>query len=84
MFLTLAIGLAGQHYSRTLLATITRAVNRLFMMPTPIFFRCGDKLTLAISLQSGRGAQLPTRQEQIHDGSEFDLITWLVIHHEQS
>jgi hypothetical protein len=50
-FAFLAIGLAGQHYSRTALATITRAVNRLFMMPTPIFFRYGDKLTLAIILR---------------------------------
>lgn len=50
-FLFLAIGLAGEHYSRTALATITRAVNRLFMMPTPIFFRYGDKLTLAIILR---------------------------------
>jgi adenine-specific DNA-methyltransferase len=48
----LAIGLAGQRLrSRTALATITRAVNRLFMMPTPIFFRYGDKLTLAIILR---------------------------------
>ena len=34
-FLFLAIGLTGERYSRTALATITRAVNRLFMMPTP-------------------------------------------------
>lgn len=54
------------------------------MTPTPIFFRYGDKLTLAIILQSGRSAQLPTRQEQVHDGTQFDLITWLVIHHGQS
>jgi SNF2 family DNA or RNA helicase len=34
---------------------------------------------MATTLQSGRGARLPTRQEQVHDGTEFDLITWLVI-----
>jgi len=50
-FAFLAIGLAGERYSRTVLATITRAVNRLFAMPTPIFFRYGDKLTLAIIIR---------------------------------
>jgi hypothetical protein len=37
---------------------------------------------IVTTLQSGRGALLPTRQEQVHDETEFDLITWLVIHHE--
>ena len=50
-FAFIAIGLTNERYSRTALATITRAVNRLFMMPTPIFFRYGDKLTLAIILR---------------------------------
>jgi adenine-specific DNA-methyltransferase len=50
-FAFIAIGLTDERYSRTVLATITRAVNRLFMMPTPIFFRYGDKLTLAIILR---------------------------------
>lgn len=50
-FAFIAIGLTDERSSRTVLATITRAVNRLFMMPTPIFFRYGDKLTLAIILR---------------------------------
>ena len=50
-FALLAIGLNGASYSRTALATITRAVNRLFDMPAPVFFRYGDKLTLAIILR---------------------------------
>ena len=50
-FALLAIGLHGENYTRTTLAAITRAVNRLFDMPAPIFFRYGDKLTLAIILR---------------------------------
>ncbi len=50
-FAFLAIGLAGERYSRTALAAITRAVNRVFTMPTPIFFRYDDKLTLAIIMR---------------------------------
>lgn len=30
-------------------------------------------------LQSGRSALLPTRQEQVHEQTDFELITWLVI-----
>jgi SNF2 family DNA or RNA helicase len=31
------------------------------------------------ALQSGRGARLPTLEEQVHDASDFELVTWLVI-----
>jgi adenine-specific DNA-methyltransferase len=50
-FLFLAIDLAGNHYTRTDLSEMTRAVNRPFSMPVPILFRCDDRLTLAIILR---------------------------------
>ena len=33
----------------------------------------------ASGLQSGRNFVIPDRQEQATDGSDFELITWLVI-----
>lgn len=39
---------AGRAYSRTELAQITRAVNRLFGMPAFLLFRHGEALTLAV------------------------------------
>jgi type I restriction-modification system DNA methylase subunit len=39
---------AGRPYSRTELAQITRAVNRLFGMPAFLLFRHGEALTLAV------------------------------------
>lgn len=33
----------------------------------------------AARLQSGRDFVIPNRQEQATDGSDFELITWLVI-----
>ncbi|MFQ5434162.1 MAG: helicase-related protein [Anaerolineae bacterium] len=33
----------------------------------------------AAQLQAGRGGLLPTRQEQVHEQTDFELITWLVI-----
>ena len=35
-------------YSRTKLAEMTRAVNRLFAMPVVILFRCADRFSLAV------------------------------------
>ena len=43
-----AIALKQPHYTRTQLAGITRAVNRLFAMPVLLIFRHGDTLTLAV------------------------------------
>ncbi len=43
-----AVRLRNPHYTRTALAQITRAVNRLFPMPVIILFVHGDTLTLAI------------------------------------
>lgn len=39
---------AGRAYTRTELAQITRAVNRLFPMPAMVLFRHGDTLTFAV------------------------------------
>ncbi len=47
-YLFLAIDLAGASYTRTQLATITREVNRHFLMPVCILFRHGGALTLAV------------------------------------
>jgi SNF2 family DNA or RNA helicase len=37
------------------------------------------KKRMASHLMSGRGAKLPDKQEQVHQTTDFDLITWLVI-----
>ena len=37
------------------------------------------KRRAAAQLQSGRGGLLPTRQEQVRETTDFELITWLVI-----
>lgn len=47
-YLFFAITLQKPHYTRTELAGITRAVNRLFPMPVMLLFRHGDTLTLAL------------------------------------
>ncbi|HEY9175900.1 MAG TPA: hypothetical protein VI136_26770, partial [Verrucomicrobiae bacterium] len=47
-YLFFAIALKQPHYTRTALAGITRAVNRLFPMPALLLFRHGDTLTLAV------------------------------------
>jgi hypothetical protein len=36
----------------------------------------------ASGLQSGRGFILPTAQEQVHDTTDLELVTWIVINHE--
>jgi len=73
-FLFLAVGLSGERYSRSALATITRAVNRLFDMPTPIFFRYGDKLTLAIILhRPGKRAASKDVLEKVTLIKDIDL-----------
>jgi hypothetical protein len=75
-FAFIAIGLTDERYSRTALATIARAVNRLFMMPTPIFFRYGDKLTLAIILRR------PGKRDASQDVLEkVTLIKDIDLHH---
>lgn len=47
-YLLFAIHLQRAYYTRTELAGITRAVNRLFQMPALIVFRHGDTVTLAV------------------------------------
>lgn len=47
-YLFFAIDLAKSHYSRSDLSGITRAVNRLFPMPSMVLFRHGETLTLAV------------------------------------
>ena len=47
-FVFLAVELAGTAYSRTALADMTRAVNRLFAMPVVLIFRCQRRLSLAV------------------------------------
>jgi hypothetical protein len=39
----------------------------------------GYRKRLGAALQSGRGAKLPTLEEQVHDTTDFELVTWLVI-----
>ena len=47
-YLFFALDLKGASYSRTALANITRAINKLFPMPGLILFRHGETLTLSI------------------------------------
>ena len=47
-YLFFAVDLKGESYSRTVLADITREINRLFPMPALIMFRHGGTITLAI------------------------------------
>ena len=47
-FVFLAVELASAAYSRTALADMTRAVNRLFAMPVMLVFRCQSRLSLAV------------------------------------
>ena len=47
-FIFLAVELASAAYSRTALADMTRAVNRLFAMPVVLVFRCESRLSLAV------------------------------------
>lgn len=47
-YLFFAISLAGETYTRTQLADITREVNRLFRMPVLLLFRHGETLTFAV------------------------------------
>jgi adenine-specific DNA-methyltransferase len=47
-YLFFAIELAGNSYSRTALAQITREINRLFPMPVMVLFKTGNSLTLSI------------------------------------
>ncbi len=50
-----------------LLAGAVKSIERTF------------KKRAVAQLQSGRGGALPTRQEQVHEQTDFELITWLVI-----
>jgi hypothetical protein len=47
-YLFFAIELTGDQYTRSQLASITRAVNRLFEMPALLLFKHGAALTLAV------------------------------------
>jgi adenine-specific DNA-methyltransferase len=47
-YLFMVIGLKAASYSRTILAEITRQVNRLWNVPTLVIFRYGDRLSLAV------------------------------------
>jgi adenine-specific DNA-methyltransferase len=47
-YLFFAISLSQPLYTRTQLANITRAVNRLFPMPVMLLFRHGETLTLSV------------------------------------
>ena len=47
-YLFFAIQLCGTHYTRTQLAGITRAVNKLFPMPVMLLFQHGETVTLSI------------------------------------
>ena len=47
-FLFIGADLAEGNYSRTKLAEMTRAVNRLFAMPVVLLFRCAERFSLAV------------------------------------
>lgn len=47
-YIFFAVELRGESYSRTVLADITREINRLFPMPAMIIFRHGQTLTLSV------------------------------------
>lgn len=47
-YLFLAIGLAGERYTRSQLAQMTREINKQFNMPVMVLFRHGPALTLAV------------------------------------
>ena len=47
-YLFFAIELEGESYTRTQLATVTRQINKLFLMPALILFRHGETITLSI------------------------------------
>ena len=47
-FLFIAAELADDAYSRTKLAEMTRAANRLFPMPVVLLFRCAQRFSLAV------------------------------------
>jgi adenine-specific DNA-methyltransferase len=47
-YLFLAIELKQAEYSRSMLANLTREINRLFAMPVMILFKYGSQLTLSI------------------------------------
>ena len=52
-------------------------LDRAAGQPKGTHFRAFKRLGAA--LQSGRGAKLPTLEEQVHDTTDFELVTWLVI-----
>src|SRR3990172_898631 len=60
-YVFLAIELKNDHYTRTDLAQITRAVNRVFDMPAMILFKHGEVLTLSIINRR------PHKREEIKD-----------------
>jgi len=47
-YLFFAVGLKGERYTRTQLATVTREINKLFPMPVMVIFKYGGALTMAI------------------------------------
>ncbi len=46
--LFVTVGLCRDHYTRTELSTITREINKLFLMPVLVLFKHGQALTLAV------------------------------------
>lgn len=50
-FLFLSLCLCGETYTRTQLATITREINKLFMMPAIILFTYGNKISIGIIIR---------------------------------
>ncbi len=54
------------------------AYNELLRSAVKSIERTFKKRAVA-QLQAGRGGLLPTREQQVHDQTDFELITWLVI-----
>jgi adenine-specific DNA-methyltransferase len=68
----LAIHLDGPRYTRTDLARITRAVNRLFLAPTLILFRHGDALSIGVI--DRRIGKLDETRDIVADTTRVSLI----------
>jgi len=47
-YLFIAVELLGKDYSRSMLASITREINRVFLMPVMVLFNYSDAITLSI------------------------------------
>ena len=80
-YLFLAVKLRGETYSRTALASITRAINKVFAMPAMLLFQHGQALTFSlIHRRPSRreGQPQPNRRDVLEKVSlikDIDIVT---------